>query len=171
VQAIFQEPALALNPRLKVSEHVTEGLLAHGLAPDLPSAIALTRPFFDALGLNPALLQRFPQELSASERQLVLIVRALSLEPSLVVCDEPFALLDPEARERSLELFERERTRLEQSQVVVSPDPAVVERLSRRTAVLHLGRIMELGLQCFEFFFEFLMPISKCAQNGGHGRC
>ena len=141
---IFQEPATALNPRMRVVEQVAEVALAHG---ERSAAAARRRALamFEQVGLGDdgRMARAYPHELSGGQRQRVVIAMALLLDPALVVADEPTSALDVTVQAQVLELL-RERQRASgMTLLLVSHDLAVVAGTCRRTLVMHEGRIVE----------------------------
>jgi peptide/nickel transport system ATP-binding protein len=144
-QMIFQDPYQSLNPRFTVFDIVAEPLVIHGLARNLRAQVAET---LDQVGLRPpaAFLDRFPHELSGGQRQRVAIARAVVLRPRLLVADEPVSMLDVSVRAGILRLLRGFSRDLGLSIVYISHDISTVRYLCARTAVMYLGRIVEIGL-------------------------
>jgi peptide/nickel transport system ATP-binding protein len=143
-QMIFQDPYQSLNPRFTVLDIVAEPLIIHGLARNLPAQVAET---LDQVGLRPpaAFLDRFPHELSGGQRQRVAIARAVVLRPRLIVADEPVSMLDVSVRAGILRLLRSFSRDLGVSIIYISHDISTVRYLCARTAVMYLGRIVEIG--------------------------
>ena len=145
VQLVFQDPYQSLNPRFTVYETVREPLVIHGLERG-----GLRRRVLEMLGevgLRPAqaYLERYPHELSGGQRQRVSIARAMVLEPRLLVADEPISMLDVSIRAGILGLLRRLSEERGLAIVYISHDISTVRYLCRRTAVMYLGRIVEIG--------------------------
>jgi peptide/nickel transport system ATP-binding protein len=144
LQMVFQDAHAALNPRQTVFEAIGEAPLFHAmvgpaeLAPYIAQRLA-------AVGLDPALMQRLPHQLSGGQRARVGIARALAVQPEFVVCDEAVAALDVSVQAQVLKLFMRLREELGLTYLFISHDLRVVEHFSDRTAVMYLGRIVELA--------------------------
>lgn len=142
MQLVPQDAGASLTPERTVYELISEVLEVHGLARG-----AALRTRTDALlaevGLDPALSARRPGALSTGERQRVAIARALACEPALLICDEPVANVDADAREQLLSLLDRLRAERELALVFISHDLAAVGRLASRVAAMYLGRIVE----------------------------
>jgi peptide/nickel transport system ATP-binding protein len=143
-QMVFQDPYGSLDPRQRVESIVAEPLAIHtGLGRDGRRERA--RELLALVGLTPELGRRFPHELSGGQRQRVGIARALAPEPDLLVADEPVSSLDVSVRGQVLSLLAGLRERLGLALLLISHDLAAVERLADRTAVMYLGRVVELA--------------------------
>ena len=145
LQMVFQDPFGSLNPKWRVSQIVEEPLIGYrvGSRADRQRRVA---ELLDRVGLDPARYGgRRPRQLSGGECQRVAIARALTLDPALVVCDEPVSSLDVLIQAQVLNLFERLRTELGLSYLFISHDLALVKQVSDRVAVMHLGKLCEIG--------------------------
>jgi oligopeptide transport system ATP-binding protein len=105
MQMVYQDPFGSLNPRMKVSEIVGEPLQVHGLARDRAAYDARVASLLDMVGLLPDMADRYPHEFSGGQRQRIGIARALALEPSLIICDEPVSALDVSIQAQVVNLF------------------------------------------------------------------
>jgi len=145
VQLVFQDPYQSLNPRFTVYETVREPLVIHGLDDGDPRGRVLQ--MLEEVGLRPAesYLERYPHQLSGGQRQRVSIARAMVLEPRLLIADEPVSMLDVSIRAGILSLLRRLSEERGLAIVYISHDISTVRYLCRRTAVMYLGRIVEIG--------------------------
>jgi peptide/nickel transport system ATP-binding protein len=145
-QMIFQDPYQSLNPRFTILDTVAEPLIIHGLARG-QAIIEQVTETLDRVGLRPpaSFLDRFPHELSGGQRQRVAIARVVILRPRLIVADEPVSMLDVSVRAGILRLLRSFSRDLGISIVYISHDISTVRYLCDRTAVMYLGRIVEIG--------------------------
>jgi len=144
VSFVFQDPGSSLNPRLPVGESIGEPMLLQKVAKgkDLSNRV---EKLLDQVQLPRAMRNRYPHELSGGQRQRVGIARALALNPKLLIADEPTSALDVSVQARVLELFQELQAQQGFACLFISHDLAVVEILSRRIAVLHHGKLVEMG--------------------------
>src|SRR5581483_6006839 len=144
LQLVFQQPAAALDPRMTVSQLVAEPLRTHGLARGAALRDRIERLLAE-VGLSAALLSRYPHELSGGQCQRVVIARALSTSPRLLVLDEPTSALDVVVQAQILNLLLELRAQHGLSFLLISHDLGVVGHLSDRIGVMYLGRLVEEG--------------------------
>jgi len=144
VQLVFQDPSLSLNPRLTVGQVLSELLRVHGLVPREKVA-ARVAELVSIVGLPAHIVEAYPRKMSGGQRQRVAIARALTLEPDVLVADEPVAALDVSVQATVCNLLDRLRAELGLSLLFISHDLAVVHRLCDRVAVMYLGRIVEVA--------------------------
>jgi peptide/nickel transport system ATP-binding protein/oligopeptide transport system ATP-binding protein len=144
VQVVFQDPFASLNPRHTILDAVTEGLIAHGLVQQADRRAAAERLLAD-VGLGAEALDRYPHAFSGGQRQRICIARALALSPRLLICDEAVSALDLSVRAQILNLLADLRARHGLAYLFITHDIGVVQHLADRIAVMHAGRIVELG--------------------------
>ncbi len=144
IAMVFQEPATALNPRMRILDQVAEPALAHGER-SATAARALAMTMLEQMGLADAarVARSYPHELSGGERQRVVIAMALLLHPALLVADEPTSALDVTVRAQILDLLRERQRATGMALLFVSHDLAVVASMCDRTLVMHDGRIDE----------------------------
>jgi peptide/nickel transport system ATP-binding protein/oligopeptide transport system ATP-binding protein len=144
VQMVFQDPYSSLNPRLTVGEIVREPMLVHGLG-SKAEQVARVRDLLATVGLGADALQRYPSEFSGGQRQRIGVARALSLNPRLVIADEPVSALDVSVQSQVLNLMVQLQRDRGLAYVFISHDLSVVEHVSDVVAIMYLGRIVEMG--------------------------
>jgi oligopeptide transport system ATP-binding protein len=145
MQMVYQDPYGSLDPRMKVRDIVGEPLAVHGVSGDSAAYRERVAALLDMVGLLPDMGQRYPHEFSGGQRQRIGIARALALEPSLIVCDEPVSALDVSIQAQVINLFMEIQERMGLSYLFIAHDLAVVRHISDRIAVMYLGRIVEIA--------------------------
>jgi peptide/nickel transport system ATP-binding protein len=142
-QMVFQDPMSSLDPRQSVESLLTEGMKAHGLSKGPEADRTRLQELVDAVGLPKGSLRRYPHEFSGGQRQRIGIARALSVEPELIVADEPVSALDVSVQAQVLNLLSRLQRELGLTYLVIAHDLAVVRHVSDRVGVMYLGGIVE----------------------------
>ncbi|QGD82783.1 dipeptide ABC transporter ATP-binding protein [Bordetella parapertussis] len=144
MQFVFQDPFASLNPRMRVGDCVKEPMLIHNLYSGA-QADRRAAELFERVGLDAAMMQRWPHEFSGGQRQRICIARALSVDPKVLIADESVSALDVSIQAQIVNLLIDLQRDLGVSYLFISHDMAVVERISHRVAVMYLGQIVEIG--------------------------
>jgi len=144
MQFVFQDPFASLNPRMRVGDCVKEPMLIHNLYSGA-QADRRAAELFERVGLDAAMMQRWPHEFSGGQRQRICIARALSVDPKGLIADESVSALDVSIQAQIVNLLIDLQRDLGVSYLFISHDMAVVERISHRVAVMYLGQIVEIG--------------------------
>lgn len=159
MRMIFQDPFSSLNPRLTVKDLISEPLEIHNIAHG-KEAEARVSELMQAVGLNPALMRRYPHEFSGGQRQRIGLARTLSLNPRLVIADEPVSALDVSVQAQVLNLLEDLKDRLGLTLIFIAHDLSVVEHISDRIAVMYVGNIVEMA-ETNELLYRPLHPYTE----------
>lgn len=145
IQVIFQDPYSSLNPRMTVGQIVGEGPSVHKITSNKMETIEKVNELLELSGLSADLASRYPHELSGGQRQRVGIARALSMNPSFIVCDEAVSALDVSIQAQIINLLEDLQEEFGLTYLFIAHDLSVVRHISDRIAVMYLGHIAELS--------------------------
>jgi oligopeptide/dipeptide ABC transporter ATP-binding protein len=160
MQVVFQDPFGSLNPRKKVRTIIEEPMIVHKTATS-EEIRERTFQLIDMVGLSRDMLHRYPHEFSGGQRQRICIARALAINPSLIICDEPVSALDVSIQAQVINLLTDLQARLKLSYLFISHNLSVVGYISQRIAVMYEGRIVELA-QSQALFERPLHPYTQC---------
>jgi oligopeptide/dipeptide ABC transporter ATP-binding protein len=160
---IFQDPYSSLNPRLTVGEIIGEPLVVHNVAAG-KAVQERVEELLSLVGLDPRFFDRYPHEFSGGQRQRIGIARALALNPSFIVCDEPIAALDVSIQAQVVNLLEDLQGQFGLTYLFIAHDLSMVRHISNRMAVMYLGIIVELA-DAEEMFTRPLHPYTRALMS------
>jgi len=144
MRMIFQDPFSSLNPRLTVKDLISEPLEIHGVAKGKEAELRVAE-LMKSVGLDPAYMRRYPHEFSGGQRQRIGLARTLSLNPRLIIADEPVSALDVSVQAQVLNLLQSLQAELGLTIIFIAHDLSVVEHISDRIAVMYVGKIVEMA--------------------------
>ena len=159
MQIIFQDPYASLNPRMSVGHIISEAMMYHHVVPATEKEDRV-RQLLEMVGLRSYFALRYPHEFSGGQRQRIGIARALALEPSFIVCDEPISALDVSIQAQVVNLLESLQQTLDLTYLFIAHDLSMVRHISKRVAVMYLGKIVELTSRD-ELYTHPLHPYTK----------
>lgn len=159
MQMIFQDPYASLNPRMTVAQLVGEPLVVHEVATgaEINDRVA---HLLEIVNLNPAFATRYPHEFSGGQRQRIGVARALALQPSFIICDEPISALDVSIQAQVVNLLEELQEQFNLTYLFIAHDLSMVKHISDRVAVMYLGVIVELAVRD-ELYAKPLHPYTQ----------
>ncbi|MFN8440265.1 MAG: oligopeptide/dipeptide ABC transporter ATP-binding protein [Caldilineaceae bacterium] len=159
ISMIFQDPINSLNPRMSVSDIISEPMVIHGQKLNSETEQKIIN-LLERVGLRADHLRRYPHEFSGGQRQRIGIARALSLNPRLVICDEPVSALDVSIQAQTLNLLQDLQKEFNLAYIFVAHDMSVVEHISDRVAVMYVGKVVEMA-KTDALFAEPLHPYTE----------
>lgn len=145
MQIIFQDPYSSLNPRMTVGNIIAEPLTVHHIA-NGKELLEMVEVLLKRVGMNPLFANRFPHEFSGGQRQRIGVARALALNPSFIVADEPISALDVSIQAQVVNLLEDLQDELGHTYLFIAHDLSMVRHICDRVAVMYLGKLVEVGL-------------------------
>ncbi len=161
IQAVFQDPFLSLNPRMRVADVIAEGIDIHNLAnKDKKDRQEKISHLMGLIGLEAKSMFRFPIEFSAGQRQRIAVARALAVNPIFLICDEPVSSLDVSVQDQILRLLLQLREEFSLTYLFITHDLAVLRMISDKVAVMYLGKIVEYAKNA-ELYQNPLHPYTR----------
>ena len=146
LQMIFQDPQSSLNPRLSIASALTEPMAVHGIGENRQDRLERAAEYMRKVGLDPAMLNRYPHEFSGGQRQRIGIARAIALEPKFIVCDEVTSALDVSVQAKILQLMNDLKQELNLTYLFITHNIDVVRYFADDIAVMYQGQLVETGL-------------------------
>lgn len=160
MQIIFQDPYASINPRMDVYNIISEPLITHNVFNTKEETKEMVKILMNKVGIRPEFINRYPHQFSGGQRQRIGIARALSLQPKLIVCDEPVSALDVSIQSQILNLLHDLQDEFKLTYLFISHDLSVVRYISNRVCVMFLGKICEIG-DTEDIFNRPLHPYTK----------
>ncbi len=143
-QMIFQDPYASLNPRMTVFETLSEPLVYHGIEKK-SDVLKKIMALMTEVGIEPRYMKKYPHEFSGGQRQRIAIARALTVNPKLIIADEPVSALDVSIQSQILNLLAGLIQKYALTMIFISHDLSVIQYITNKTAVMYLGKIVEMG--------------------------
>ncbi|MED4455421.1 ABC transporter ATP-binding protein [Metabacillus fastidiosus] len=160
MQMIFQDPQASLNPRMKVSDIIAEGIDIHGLAKSKEERIGKVYDLLETVGLNKEHANRYPHEFSGGQRQRIGIARALAVEPEFIIADEPISALDVSIQAQVVNLMKKLQKEKALTYLFIAHDLSMVKYISDRIGVMYFGKLVELA-EANELYNNPIHPYTK----------
>lgn len=145
LQIVFQDPFASLNPKMTVGSILEEALITHHIGQKSKERKEKVKELLQIVGLSPTHISRYPHEFSGGQRQRIGIARAIAVNPSLIIADEPVSALDVSVQAQVLNLFQDLKKTLDLTYIFIAHDLSVVKHVSDRIGVIYLGKIVELA--------------------------
>lgn len=145
MQMIFQDPQASLNPRMKVSDIIAEGIDIHGLAKSKQERMERVVELLETVGLNKEHANRYPHEFSGGQRQRIGIARALAVQPEFIIADEPISALDVSIQAQVVNLLKKLQRQKGLTYLFIAHDLSMVKYISDRIGVMYFGKLVELA--------------------------
>jgi oligopeptide transport system ATP-binding protein len=160
MQMIFQDPFGCLNPRMTAGEIIGEPLVIHRVTASRAEYRDRIAELLEIVGLSPVMAERYPHEFSGGQRQRIGVARALSVNPDLIICDEPVSALDVSIQAQIINLMEDLQEEFNLTYLFIAHDLAVVRHISDRIAVMYLGNIVEIASR-YDLYHDPRNPYTK----------
>lgn len=163
MQIVFQDPYGSLNPRMNIGDIISEPMKKHGVAKGA-EALKRTKHLLDVVGLSTKEIEKYPHEFSGGQRQRIAIARALSLNPKLIICDEPVSALDVSVQAQILNLLHDLQAEYNLSYLFIAHGMPAVRHISHRVGVMYLGKLVEIANRD-DIFDNNLHPYTKALMS------
>ena len=165
IQMIFQDPYSSLDPRKTASYSIEEAMKVHHIGDTARERRQKALEYLQEVGLDIQHMERYPHEFSGGQRQRVNIARALSMEPKIIVCDEPVSALDVSIQAQVVNMFEDLQQEMGLTYLFIAHDLSVVKHISNRIGVMYLGKLVELA-DSFELIAHSIHPYTRSHPGG-----